>query len=149
MFDIRAMFPRASKSTIEANPNLSDTNSDKTSSRPPVGPANGKRGKMNKTESEFADRLQLQKQLGEIRDYLFHPLSLPWGMNDGDAMEYTPDFMVTPSSGREKRKLIEVKGPHIHYRQQAVARFKGCRGYWPEFDFEMWQQTEQGWKRIY
>ncbi len=79
-------------------------------------------------------------------------------------MRYTPDFVVfyewyakedwIPS--RTIIKLIEVKGPHIHYRQQAIARFKGCRAHWPEFQFEMWQKVKitdctpvkSSWKQI-
>lgn len=136
------MFPNASQSTIAVNPHLCAPDANKTPSRPSVGAGNGK---MTGVEAEFALILEAKKAKGQFRDYLFHPLSLPWA-----GMKYSPDFMVTPNSGLEKRRMIEVKGSHIHYRQQAIARFKGCRAYWPEFEFEMWQLKKgQGWKRIY
>ncbi len=146
MKSIQYLFPRASADTVAANPHLSaiSTPSGKQNAVQPIlGVPQAKRGRMNKTEASFAMRLEAQKRNGEIRDYLFHPMSLPWA-----GMRYSPDFMVTPNSGLEKRRMIEVKGPHIHYRQQAVARFKGCRAYWPEFQFECWQKKKTGWEQI-
>jgi hypothetical protein len=155
MKSLQSIFPRASQSFIEANPDVvGDLGNDLALGRGPTtknestGILKRKRGKMTGVEKEFGLILEAQKRSGQIRDYLFHPLRLPWGMNDGEAMYYSPDFMVTPNSGSEKRRMIEVKDEHIHYRQQAIARFKGCRADWPEFSFELHQKTKNGWKQI-
>ena len=114
---------------------------------------------MNKTESEFAQRLEIMKLNGEILRYVYQGITLRWGVDEktGDSMRYTPDFIVFEQTDSTMRnghdfitriRLIEVKGPHIHYRQQAVARFKGCRAWWPEFQFEMWQKQKTAWKQI-
>jgi len=131
--------PRMSESVRKLNP-LVQGKANKRSPRASVAQRNGK---MTTVEAEFGLMLEAQKRAGEIRDYLFHPLSLPWA-----GMKYSPDFMVTPNSGLEKRRMIEVKDRHIHYRQQAIARFKGCRAWWPEFQFECWQKQKTGWKQI-
>lgn len=150
---LASLFPNASQSCQNVNPELVvklATTQAKNAVARRIGTENGKRGEMNKTEAQFGLMLEAQKRNGEIRDYLFQPFSLPWGLDPetGKPMRYTPDWMVTPNSGIEKRRLIEIKGPHIHYSQQAIARFKGARAYWPEFQFEMWQLKKgQGWKR--
>lgn len=141
---LASLFPNASASTVAANPQLMAPNGGSGKQKAVAGIVERRRGKMNKTEAEFSLGLEGQKRNGEIRDYLFHPLSLPWA-----GMKYSPDFMVTPNSALEKRRMIEVKGPHIHYRQQAIARFKGAREHWPEFEFELWQKTKSGWTRKY
>ena len=103
----------------------------------------------SKTEREFGLILEAMKQRGEILRYEYKGMTLRWF-----DMKYTPDFVVFAESclqhgnGRQI-KMIEVKGPHIHYRQQAIARFKGARGFWPEFQFEMHQKQKEGWKRIF
>jgi hypothetical protein len=147
MRNLESLFPRGSKSFFKAN----DFSMKEDGNHASMGDLKDRRPRgMNKTESEFALILESQKRRGEIRDYLFHPFKLPWGLDPdtGKPMYYEPDFMVTPNSGAERRKMVETKGGHIHYRQQAVARFKGARSYWPEFDFEMIQKTKEGWKQI-
>ncbi len=100
---------------------------------------------MNKTESEFALILEAMKRKGEILRYEFEGITLRWF-----DMRYTPDFVVFVRSfeGDLITKFIEVKGAHVHYSQQAMARFKGARGFWPEFTFEMHQKTKEGWQQI-
>jgi len=153
----------ASETVRNSNPHIFGQKRRKTLSRVSVGSRNGKRGKMNKTESEFALMLEAQKRNGGILRYEYQGMILRWGVDEktGDSMRYTPDFVVFSSPWithdpdenvevkRFRIKLIEVKGPHIHYRQQAVARFKGCRAYWPEFQFQCWQKQKSGWKQIY
>jgi hypothetical protein len=102
---------------------------------------------MNKTESEFALLLEAQKREGQILRYDYEGFTLRWA-----DMRYTPDFVVFPyalaakqGSGLTGMKLIEVKGGHIWSRD--IVRFKGARAYWPEFAFEMWQNTKSGWKQ--
>lgn len=137
---LQTMFPRASKSFLKVNRAISESPKCKVDS---IDKKKTTKRVMNKTEAEYALILESMKQRGEIRSYMFQPFSLPWA-----DMKYTPDFMVTPNSGSEKRRMIEVKGPHIHYRQQAIARFKGARSYWPEFQFEIHQKTKNGWKQL-
>jgi hypothetical protein len=152
MKSLSSIFPRASQAFINANPQSSPTETPKNSIQSIL---KRKRGKMTGVEKEFGLMLEAQKQKGEILRYEFQGMTLRWGVdeNTGDSMKYTPDFVVfgqitNYASAYPVIKLIEVKGPHIHYRQQAIARFKGCRSYWPEFAFELRQKTKDGWKRI-
>jgi hypothetical protein len=136
MKSLAEMFPNASQSTVAANPALVPT----------VALPLTKRGKMNKTEAEFALRLEAQKRNGDILRYEYEGITLRWA-----DMRYTPDFVVfttqapTYSFKAFEIKLIEVKGPHIWDRD--TVRFKGARAFWPEFAFEMWQKTKSGWKQ--
>ena len=150
---IKSMFPCGSKSFIEVNAPLSLPQSeDKTPVQPIV--ATPRRGRMNKVEAEYAMILEAMKRKGEILRYEFEGITLRWF-----DMRYTPDFVVlypvrTTSSieGADllipRLRFIEVKGAHIHYSQQAMARFKGARGFWPEFTFELHQKTKEGWKQL-
>lgn len=116
---------------------------------------------MNNTEREFSFMLEVQKREGKILRWQFQGIKLAWGVDPdtGKPMWYTPDFFVVLDDieGDTCRgapyskifKVIEVKGPHIHYRQQAMARFKGCRSDWPEFRFEMWQKAGGTWTRLF
>ncbi len=147
-FDLSRVFPKASKSFLDANkldvPVYCGPGSDK-----PVQPIVAtRRGKMNKTEAEFAMILEAMKRKGEILRYEFEGMTLRWF-----DMRYTPDFVVIGQYSESKGmtgtiKFIEVKGAHIHYSQQAMARFKGARGFWPEFTFEMHQKQKSGWTQI-
>ncbi len=108
------------------------------------------RMKMNKTEAEFAMRLELQKSAGEILRYEFEGITLRFAN-----VRYTPDFVVfaevPPNVGSHETdiKLIEVKGPFIKgNRERAVERFRHAKTYWPEFTFEMHQRTKDGWRQI-
>jgi hypothetical protein len=161
----KAMFPNASQSTVAANPHLvaSATVSPKTKTNDVQPVLKRKRGKMTGVEKEFGLMLEAQKRRGEILRYEFQGMTLRWGVDEktGDSMKYTPDWVVfgfpeTQDSNTEPFvrilygiNLIEVKDSHIHYRQQAIARFKGCRSWWPEFSFEMWQRQKTGWIRLF
>ncbi len=108
----------------------------------------GLRCGMNKTESEFALRLEAQKRAGEILRFEFEGITLRFAN-----VKYTPDFVVIganyPGSGSGILKFIEVKGPFIKgNRERAVERFRHAKTYWPEFAFEMWQKTKEGWNQI-
>ena len=148
---LASLFPNASASTVAANPHLVATSTGSGNKNESMGilePRRGKRGGMNKTESEFALQLEAQKRNGEILRYEFEGIRLVWLGN----MHYTPDFVVFMDCGltpgpppMNHIRLIEVKGGHIWDRD--IVRFKGARAYWPEFSFEMWQKTKQGWIR--
>ncbi len=108
----------------------------------------GLRCGMNKTEVEFALRLEAQKRAGEILRYEFEGITLRFAN-----VKYTPDFVVFGTFADLARHtgiiLIEVKGPFIKgNRERAVERFRHAKTYWPEFAFEMHQKTKEGWKQI-
>jgi len=107
------------------------------------------RDRMTKTERAYALVLEAQKRRGEIHRYQFQGITLRWGVDErtGQYMRYTPDFVVFPDED-VTIKMIEVKGSHVLYVQQAMARFKGCRADWPEFEFEMWQLRNFQWARL-
>jgi hypothetical protein len=92
---------------------------------------------MNRTESEYAVFLKDALQQRAILRFEFEGITLRWA-----DMRYTPDFIVFHHA---YIKLVEVKGAHIWDRD--IVRFKGARAYWPEFQFEMWQKTRNGWKQ--
>jgi hypothetical protein len=104
---------------------------------------------MNKTEQEFSLILESKKRAGKIKRWEFEGIRLKWS-----GMWYKPDFLVLWEEDIIERdidvlriKLIEVKGPWINPRD--MVRFKGCRGAWPEFAFEMHQRDKEGrWTRI-
>ncbi len=122
----------------------------------------GLRCGMNKTEAEFALRLEAQKRAGEILRYEFEGITLRFAN-----VKYTPDFVVFTNVMQMLEqmkaiqpgdfatmewsgiKFIEVKGPFIKgNRERAVERFRHAKTYWPEFTFEMHQKTKEGWNRI-
>ncbi len=149
MFDLRAMFPKGARDFFSANAATFSQQEIETRVQANVAP---RRGKMNKTEAEFAMILEAQKRKGEILRAEFEGITLRWA-----DMRYTPDFVAFGWSGDGSDKyfgfgykgikLIEVKGAHIWDRD--IVRFKGARAYWPEFQFEMHQKTKAGWQRKY
>lgn len=156
MKPLRDIFPKASKSFLDVNTAILTPKEIKNDTTGMLeGYKRGSRKLLNRTETEFALRLEAMKRAGEILRYEFEGITLRWF-----DMRYTPDFVVFGDtkeiandgsitfSGPARPKFIEVKGPHIHYRQQALARFKGARGFWPEFSFELWQRQKEGWKQI-
>lgn len=72
-------------------------------------------GKMNRTEEQYANYLELLKRAGEIRDYMFEPMKL----NLAKRTTYTPDFMVVSSD--DTIELHEVKG---FWRDDARVKIK-------------------------
>lgn len=114
------------------------------------GKGEPRRGHMNKTEQAFERVLIAMKDRGEIVDYKFEGITLRWGEDDdGRAMRYTPDFVVFNNrKGAIWMCLVEVKGPHIRYKDKV--RFRGCRGEWRRFfGFQLWQRSRTGeWKQL-
>jgi hypothetical protein len=103
----------------------------------------GRNKGMNKTEKEFSWILEAQRREGKILRWEYEGMTLKWA-----GMRYTPDFVVFKQWHEGVAVyLIEVKGAHIWDRD--IVRFKGCKDYWPEFEFEMWQKTKLGWKQKY
>jgi len=81
-----------------------------------------KAGKMNKTEAEYAQRLDALKHAGEIAWYKFEGLRLRLG----DGCGYTPDFAVMKSNGL--MECHEVKG---FWRDDARAKIKIAADLYP------------------
>jgi len=146
--DIKTMFPRASKSFLDANPLASPSPDVKVKARGRVGL---RRGIMNGVEKEFAVMmLEAQKRAGEILRYEFEGITLRFAN-----VKYTPDFVIFYTSdpyartSNIKTKFIEVKGPFIKgNRERAVERFRHAKTYWTEFTFEMHQKTKDGWHQL-
>ncbi len=111
----------------------------------------GLRCGMNKTESEFALRLEAQKRAGEILRYEFEGMTLRFAN-----VKYTPDFVlflplrpIQEGGSTMRMKLLETKGPFIQGNlERAVERFRHAKTYWPEFTFEMWQKKDGVWNQI-
>ncbi len=137
-----------SQSCRDLNPQLENKNAVVGRSRTRVGLRCG----MNKTEAEFAMRLEAQKRSGEILRYEFEGITLRFAN-----VKYTPDFVVFGHVGDVESgffgdpfvKFIEVKGPFIKgNRERAVERFRHAKTYWTEFTFEMWQKKDGSWNQI-
>ncbi len=149
MKSLSEVFPRASQAFLDAN-------KIPTGPYPPIVKENestgilarstAKRGRMNKTEAEYAMILEAMKRKGEILRWEFEGITLRFA-----GVKYTPDFVVLRSLmlGECPIKLIEVKGPFIKgNRERAVERFRHAKTYWPEFTFEMHQKTKEGWRQL-
>ncbi len=149
MKPLRDIFPKASKSFIEANEGRMAWPLNKNDAQTP--PNSKKRGSMNRTEAEFAMMLEGQKRAGEILRYEFEGITLRFA-----GVRYTPDFVVfekfevTRFYSISRTKFIEVKGPFIKgNRERAVERFRHAKTYWPEFTFELHQKQKDGsWKQL-
>lgn len=157
---LAALFPNASKSCRDVNPDVPATLIPQSNqNEPTVARKPKKRGLMNRTESEFALYLQALKSRGEILRYDFQGLTLRWPCGD-DVIRYTADFVVfVPALVNDQGdvvpdeiKLIEVKGGYTKmpgYLERAVERFRHARTFWPQFQFELHKKTKDGWKRIH
>src|SRR6266436_6653522 len=83
---IASMFPNASLSCQNANPQLSHLIVAKIDS---LKSSSHRRGNMNRTEKEFAVILEAMKRNGEILRYEYEGITLRWA-----GIRYTPDFVV-------------------------------------------------------
>jgi hypothetical protein len=146
--EFRRMFPKASVSTLSANPQLLTQKTKQNDSTGILGAAKGKRrGVMNKVEREFSFILEAQKRRGDILRYEFEGITLRF-----NGLRYTPDFCVWPPaiavSGQIK--LVEIKGPFTKGKfERAIERFRHAKTYYGDvFLFELHQKTAQGWRQI-
>ncbi len=137
--DIKTMFPRASRSFIEANAPLQGQGGVMEKPVQPIVAT--RRGKMNKTEAEFAMILESWKRRGEITRYEFEPMTLRFA-----GVKYTPDFIVFYPDPQQSFRLIEVKGAWTKGKfERAVERFRHARTFFHEWQFQLWQKTKDGW----
>jgi len=95
-----------------------------------------KPGKMNKTESAYAQQLELGKQLGSVQWYCFEGIKLRLA----DRTHYTPDFAVMPDDG--VLELHEVKG---FWRDDARIKIKVAAEMYP-FRFVAVKRRGGGWE---
>ena len=103
---------------------------------------------MNKTESAYADRLELLKGAGEIIDWSFQPeklrlsySSVPGKKAASGPAFYTPDFRVQASDGTIE--FHETKG---HWRTAAKVRIRVAADLHPMFRFVAVYKEKTGWK---
>ena len=81
-----------------------------------------KSGEMNKTEQDYADVLEQQKQAGEILWYKFEGLTFKLALDT----RYTPDFVVLTNEGYLECR--EVKG---YWLGDAKAKIKVAAALFP------------------
>ncbi len=149
MKSLSEVFPRASKSFLDANP-LSTPRID-GKMHVQVNVATPRRGVMNKTESSFAARLEAMKMRGDIESYHYEGMTLRWesGVDKhGNPIfiRYTPDFVVFEIEPPNNFYLVEVKGRFVKGKfERAVERFRHARTRWPHLNFQLWQKTKDGW----
>ncbi len=147
MLDLKTMFPKASQSFLGAN----QQNDVQPIVDAPRAKSEARRGRMNKTESEFAMILEAMKRKGEILSYKFEGITLRFS-----GVKYTPDFtvvypfIITHLYTIPKVKFIEVKGAFIAgNRERAVERFRHAQTYYGDvFQFELHQKTKNGWTQL-
>ena len=93
----------------------------------------GKRGVMNKTETEFAEVLEAAKASGTIIDYWFEPFSLRLSAPpEGQPARYTPDFMTLYPDGLTVIDDVKGSGPDD---PAAIVRIKTAAEIFPLWKF--------------
>ena len=90
-------------------------------------------GKLNKTEQEFADRLN---NLSEIQYWQFESLTFKLGHR----CTYTPDFVAVT---QDEIRIYEVKGGFI--REDAIVKFKAAADKFPQFRWILAQKKRGQW----
>lgn len=93
-------------------------------------------GIMNKTEAEYAERLESLKLAGEISDYRFECVKFKLA----DKTFYTPDFMVLRPDGTFE--LHEVKG---FWEDDARVKIKVAAAQYP-FKFIAARKVKGAWE---
>ncbi len=139
--NLKDHFPKASKSFLDANQSYGGIVTLKPNQNATVADVAPRRGKMNKTEAEFAMILEAQKRRGEITRWEFEPMTLRFA-----GVKYTPDFIVFYPDPQQSFRLIEVKGAWTKGKfERAVERFRHARTFFHEWQFQLWQKTKDGW----
>lgn len=94
----------------------------------------------NKTEVEFGLMLEARRHKGEFLIVEFEAVKL----KVGDGTYYTPDWICQSRYARPV--IFEVKGKHRW--DDAIVKYKAAKERYSWADFEMWEKTSDGWKRI-
>jgi RNA polymerase primary sigma factor len=95
------------------------------------------RGVMNRTEDRYAEALEAQRLLGEIKAWSFEPDTLRLAPD----MTYTPDFRVEPIDNSQLI-YVDIKGKHIW--EDATVKIKAAAVLYPQHRFQ--QVRWDGWK---
>jgi hypothetical protein len=99
------------------------------------------KSKMNKTESRYADQLELLKRAGKIIDWRFNAIRF----RIGEAAYYKPDFFIVKPTHFE---IHETKGSWKAKGQTAAkVRLKACAELYPWFKWLSVQWDDKfGWR---
>jgi len=92
-------------------------------------------GSMNKLETAYAQRLELLRQSGQIRNFRFEAVKLRLAENTF----YTPDFYVVTE---QEIQLHEVKG---FWEDDARVKIKVAAFEYPEFQFIAVKKNKGEW----
>ena len=101
-----------------------------------VQPVLHKKSPMNKTETEYSNRLEALKKAGEILDWKFEALRFRLA----DRTMYNPDFFVVT---RECFEIHEVKGGHIW--DDSMVKWKVAAEMYPWFNWVLAQKKKGEW----
>ena len=147
MKNLKDLFPKASSSFLQANPDAFPQPPAPTTLPPKQNDSSAilerSRSYMNATEHSFSIGLEVARRAGEIEDWKFEAIKLRISFR----CFYTPDFFVEyPGIAFRKPLFIEVKGPFI--RDDARVKFLAAQALHKWADFEMHQRSIAGWKRI-
>ena len=93
-------------------------------------------GHMNKTETAYAQNLEIIKRAGEIAWYLFEGIKLRLA----DNTFYSPDFIVMAANG-----LIECHEVKGFWTDDARVKIKVAASIFP-FRFIAIKKSKQGWE---
>ncbi len=96
-------------------------------------------GTMNKTESRYAELLEIQKRSGEIVEWRFEAIKFILAPNTS----YTPDFQVIYE---DRIEFHEIKG---FMREDAICKFKGVAAKFPEFAWRMIKLEKNQWITVF
>lgn len=95
-------------------------------------------GQMNKTESAFAQWLEIEKRAGNITHYAFEEVKFKLA---GDKCYYTPDFLMQLASGQIT--FIDVKGGGP-VEDDAIVKIKVAAHQFPMFGWSFVTKTKGG-----
>lgn len=108
--------------------------------------------RMNKTETRFAQWLEIQKRCGEIEWWEFQPMTF----RIADDCRYTPDFVVCDFNGR--LKCIDIKGSKrkksdgsttYWCEEDAKIKIKVAAKKFPFFDWSIYHPLPNGeWQEV-
>lgn len=84
--------------------------------------------------------LTAMQNAGEIDNFQFEGIKLKIGE---DRCTYSPDFVYWKGV---KTFIREVKGPFI--REDSLIKFKCAKRQFPNFTFDLWQLTKDGWTQL-
>jgi hypothetical protein len=97
-------------------------------------------GQQNKTESRYADLIEVRKRAGEVRNYHFEAFNLKLA---GNRCYFRPDFVVWLVDGTIE--IVDVKGGFI--QDKSLIKIKVAAQTYPEFRFVIEQYVKGEFQR--